>query len=205
MGENGVIENWKKATAGTIKLDWQEAEKALGFALHENFKDFYSRTLSDEGERESMEVVKVFQMGKWVEGRSAYVIDGIMKFDPKELVKEQLSGADGWLDEANGGRAFCEFSLRSISGSSSNYVSQFAREAFFGDWTGGNDFGHRAYLGELLLNIGQISLIFNNDTGKFEWVDFGYGYFDVYEENPYGIIADTAQEFLDKITVLEHV
>lgn len=47
MGENGVIENWKKATAGTIKLDWQETEKTLGFALHKNFKDFYSRTLSE--------------------------------------------------------------------------------------------------------------------------------------------------------------
>ena len=48
------------------------------------------------------------------------------------------------------------------------------------------------------INIGQITLIFNNDTGRFQWVDFGWGYCDVYEDNPYGIIADTAQEFLDK-------
>ncbi len=72
------------------------------------------------------------------------------------------------------------------------------REAFFGDWTGGNDFGHRAYIGEIIINIGQISLVFNNDTGEFEWADFGYGYFDVYSENPYGIVADNTQEFLDK-------
>lgn len=203
MTQGNVIENWKKAKSGTVKLDWQEAEEAIGFALHENFKDFYSRTLSDEGERDSLETVRIFQMGKWVEAGQPYSIDGIMKFCPQELVKEQLSGEAGWLDRANDGRKFCEFSLRLLSGSGSRYVCQFVKEAFCGDWTGGNDFGHRAYIGELLLNIGQIALIFNNDTGRFEWVDFGYGDCDVYEENPYGIIADTAQELLDRIEVVE--
>ena len=50
-----------------------------------------------------------------------------------------------------------------------------------------------AYIWEILLNIGQIPIISNSDTGKFEWAGFSYGYSDVYEENPYGIIADTAQ------------
>lgn len=77
-------------------------------------------------------------------------------------------------------------------------MCRFFQDAFFGDWTGGNDFGHHALIGELLINIGQLYITFNNDTGRFEWVDLGYGYFDVYEENPYGIIADSAQEFLDK-------
>lgn len=36
------------------------------------------------------------------------------------------------------------------------------------DWMRGNDFGHRAYIGEISLNIGQICLIFNSDTGRFE-------------------------------------
>lgn len=203
MTQENIVENWKNAKPGTLKLDWQEAEEAIGFKLHENFKDFYSRTLSDEGERDSLDTVKVFQMGKWVEAGQPYAISGIMKWS-KELVKEQQNGMEGWLDEADGGRDFCEFSLRLLSGSGSRYVSQFVKEAFCGDWTGGNDFGHRAYIGEMLLNTGEISLIFNNDTGRFEWVDFGYGYFEVYEENPYGIIAETAQELLDKITVVEY-
>ena len=37
-----------------------------------------------------------------------------------------------------------------------------------------------------------------NDTGKIEWIDCGYGYFDIYEENPNGILANSIQEFLEK-------
>lgn len=85
-----------------------------------------------------------------------------------------------------------------FSNTDNEELREFVNAAFFGDRTGGIDFGHRAYIGELLLNIGEISLIFNNDTGSFEWVDFGYGYFEVYEENPYGLVAHSAQEFLDK-------
>lgn len=84
-----------------------------------------------------------------------------------------------------------------------DYVCQFVKKAFSGDWIGGNDFGHRAYIRDISLNIGQISIIFNNDTGSFEWVDFGYGYFEIYEENPYGIIADMVQEFLDKFELVK--
>ena len=52
MTQENIVENWKNAKPGTLKLDWQEAEEAIGFKLHENFKDFYSRILSDEGERD---------------------------------------------------------------------------------------------------------------------------------------------------------
>ncbi|WP_154694847.1 hypothetical protein [Clostridium botulinum] len=38
----------------------------------------------------------------------------------------------------------------------------------------------------------------NNDSGKVEWIDCGYGYFDIYEENPNGVVANSLQEFLDK-------
>jgi hypothetical protein len=47
-------------------------------------------------------------------------------------------------------------------------------------------------------NIGEILILFNNDTGKIEWIDCGYGYFDIYEENPNGILANSIQEFLEK-------
>ena len=98
MTQENIVENWKNAKPGTLKLDWQEAEEAIGFKLHENFKDFYSRILSDEGERDSLDTVKVFQMGKWVEAGQPYSISGIMKWS-KELVKEQQNGMGGWLDE----------------------------------------------------------------------------------------------------------
>ena len=82
-------------------------------------------------------------------------------------------------------------------------ILDFIYEAFRGEWTGGNDFGYRAYVGEILINIGQVSLLFNNDTGEFEWVDFGYGNFDTFSDNPYGIVADNTQEFLNKFKVVD--
>ena len=71
------------------------------------------------------------------------------------------------------------------------------------EWTGENDFGHRAYISEILINMGQVSLLFNNDTGEFEWVDFGYGNFDTYCDNPYGIVAEKTQEFLNKFKLVD--
>ena len=167
--------SWKTTQAGTLKIDWSEAEKALGFTLHENFKDLYSR-ITASGE-----------------------IDGSMKFVPGNFVKEYVSAENGWLDEANGESEMCDFTLIPIREIGNDYLCEFVKEAFFGEWTGGNDFGHRAFIVELLLNIGQISLIFNNDTGAFEWVDFEYGYYEIYDENPYGIVAHSAQEFLNKL------
>ncbi len=178
-----IIDKWKSSKAGTVNVDWAAVEKELGFALHENIKDLYSRIL----------------------GGKRSTVEGVIKFNPKAFVKENVSKED-WLsdiNEVNAGRDFCEFQLYLLAKSGTEYVCGFFDDAFKGDWTGGNDFGHRAYIGEIILNIGQVSLIFNNETGRFEWIDIGYGYFDVYEENPYGIIADSAQEFLDKFVVYQ--
>lgn len=169
-----IINDWKKTAPDTLKIDWTAVEKDLSFALHDNFKDFYSRV-------------------------TAKKCKGIMKFNPADFVKEYVN-KENWLENSNGGFPNCEFELYPITKTDTEYLCAFFRDAFSGDWTGGNDFGHRAYIGEINLNIGQICLIVNNDTGKFEWVDMGYGYFDVYEENPYGIIADSAEEFLGKIS-----
>lgn len=182
-----TINDWKNTPAGTIKIDWEAVETKLGFKLHENIKDFYSRVLGGNSRRSKGQV------------------EGCMEFKPKEFVKEYVNRAN-WLENSNGESEHIEYELYSLEEDSNDSVCEFFQEAFFGEyWTGGHDFGHRAKLGELFLNIGQIVLIFNNDTGRFEWVDFGYGYFEVYEKNPYGIVADTAQEFLDKFSVDEEI
>lgn len=177
-----MINDWRQATAGTINIDWLAVEEKLGFALHDNLKDLYSRILCP--------------------GTSKGRVEGVMEFNPLVFVKENIN-RESWLEGANGESEYAQFELFPLKQADKDYVCSFLEEAFSGDWTGGNDFGHRAYIGELLINIGQITLIFNNDTGRFEWVDFGYGYFEVYEENPYGIVADTVQEFLDKFIVDE--
>ena len=47
--------------------------------------------------------------------------------------------------------------------------------------------------------MGDFLILFNNNTGNVEWIDCGYGYFDIYEENPNGIIANDIDEFLSKL------
>lgn len=177
-----LINEWKQAHAGMININWDVVEERLGFKLHDNIKDLYSRIIVDNNPRKN--------------------VRGTMEFKPEEFVKRYVN-RDNWLCEANGTSKYTSYNLCTLHKNDDDYVCNFFMEAFLGDWRGGNDFGHRAYIGSILINIGQISLIFNNDTGSFEWVDFEYGYFEEYEENPYGIVADTAQEFLDKFNVDE--
>lgn len=176
------IKDWKNSAAGTIKIDWLAVENKLGFKLHDNLKNLYSRVLGENN-------------------RFGYAKDYVL-FDPEKLVKEYVNKND-WLVDANGDSDETEITLFPLKQSEDDYVCEFFEKAFFGDWTGGNNLGYRVYIEELYINIGQILIVFNNDTGRFEWVDFGYGYFDVYEENPYGIIADTVEEFFDKLVIVD--
>ena len=59
--------------------------------------------------------------------------------------------------------------------------------------------GDRAWIGVIKKDMGDFLILFNNDTGNVEWIDCGYGYFDVYEENPNGIIANDIDGFLSKL------
>ena len=54
-------------------------------------------------------------------------------------------------------------------------------------------------LGTIDTDMGEFLILFNNDTGNIEWNDCGYGHFEVYEENPNGIIANSIDEFLLKL------
>lgn len=179
------IKQLQETAAGTLAIDWNAVEQIAGFQAHDHLKDYYSRILGSKN-----------RYGE---------ISERIKFDAAAFVKRYVSQEDwqdNWLANANGERDHAQFSLNLLTQTDVCYVADYLQEAFHGAWTGGNDFGNRAYLGEILINIGDISLVFNNDTGKFEWVDFGYGYYDVYTENPYGIIADDTQEFLDKFIVV---
>ena len=172
-----TISDWKNTAAGTLDIDWGAVEQRLGFSVHAELRGLYSRIVSTE---------------RWG-------VRGCMEYHPEVLVKEYANRPD-WLVNANGDGRYAEYTLLPLARTDNDHVCDFFQDAFSGEWTGGNDFGHRAYLGELLINIGQITLVFNNDTGRFEWVDFGWGYCEVYEDNPYGIIADSAQEFIDKFS-----
>lgn len=171
------IRELQKTAAGTLKINWSAVEETIGFPLHSHLKDFYSRI--------------------WGVPNMGGEIVGSMKFSPGEFLKRDVN-RENWLDCSHAADA--QFTLYLLKQADENYVSDFIHAAFFGEWTGGNDFGHRAWIGEIVLNIGQIYLLFHNDTGAFEWADFEYGYFERYSDNPYGIVADDTQEFLDKFT-----
>jgi len=181
MAQIPKIKQLQAAAAGTIIIDWNAVEEMIGFELHDSLKDFYSRMLGSKNKYGT--------------------ISGRIKYDPARFVKRYVN-EENWLENANSDLNHAAFSLNLLTQTDVEYVADYLQDAFKGDWTGGNDFGHRAYIGEIRINIGQISLVFNNDTGEYEWVDFGYGYYDIYTDNPYGIVADNTQEFLDKFILV---
>ena len=64
--KGSLIEKWRSTAAGTIEVDWAAVEQELGFAVHENLKDFYSRVLGRNG--------------------CKHTAEGVIKFDPKAFV-----------------------------------------------------------------------------------------------------------------------
>lgn len=163
------IKNLLTTPKDTLKIEWSEIENKIGFKLNDNLKDFYSRIICKS-------------------------VKGIVDFSEEKFIKPTGNNRnDTWFsfNECEGNVEFKLYPLSSLKN-----VAEYIERAF-NVWTGGNDFGHRAMIGEFYFNIGQILILLNNDTGKVEWIDCGYGYFDTYEENPNGILADNIQEFFD--------
>ncbi len=160
------------AKSGTAQFDWEETENELGFQLHEGLKSFYSKAY----ER--------FIRGEITFKQSDFVVPaGNEKFDK-------------W------------FSFNKVKGEIEIklYVIKSQEDALarvtgaYNDWKGRNDFGQRFLIGNLYTKIGTILILFNNETGKVEWMDCEYGHFNVYEENPNGVFADNMDEFIEKLS-----
>ncbi len=167
------LQEFLKKEIGTIQIDWKKVEDHMGFTIHKDLKDFYSRAAGKD-------------------------IKGVVNFvEEKFIEKTGNERNDTWFSfNQCEGKVEYKFSLLPDKPESAVDSIDYA----FSEWTGGNDFGHRAFIGQFYCNIGQILILFNNDTGKIEWIDCGYGYFDVYEENPNGILANSIQEFFDKFS-----
>lgn len=165
------IEEFKSKIPYSEKVDFLKVENVLGFKLNDEVKSFYSRAIV-----------------KKVEGF----------FNLRESIHIKLTGNDEfdhWFS-FNNCEGKSEFELYPLD--NLNNAEDFIRSAF-DEWTGGNNFGKRIMIGQLYLNIGQILILINNETGQVEWVDCGYGYYDVYDENPNGVLAYTVQAFLDNL------
>ena len=156
---------------GTAQFDWQELEAELGITLHEGLKNFYSKAY----ER---------------------IVRGEIKFTEDDfLVPTGNEKFDKWFS-FNKIKGDIEIKLNIIK--SQEDATAGMNNAYY-EWKGGNDFGQRFLIGTLYTKIGNILILFNNETGKVEWMDCEYGYFKVYEQNPNGVLANTMDEFIDKL------
>jgi hypothetical protein len=152
------------------QVNWKLVEDELGYKLCDDLKSFFSRAYGG-------------------------YIRQIVNFKEDYFFKTTGNDKyDNWIsfNECEGN---VEVSLKSPTNKEN--IEHFIIKAFR-EWTGGNDFGHRILLGDFGFNIGSVLILLNNNSGQVEWMDCEYGYFDVYEENPNGIIADSLQEFFDK-------
>ncbi|WP_252222461.1 MULTISPECIES: hypothetical protein [unclassified Clostridium] len=154
----------------SVSVNWEKVEVELGFVICQDVKDFFSRIAGG-------------YIKEIVDFKENYFFNttGIYEYDH-------------WIsfNECEG-----EIELSLITPKSEDNIENFIINAFR-EWTGGNDFGHRVLLGDFEFNIGGVLILINNDSGKVEWIDCGYGYFHIYEENPNGVVANSLQEFLDK-------
>ncbi|WP_160679791.1 hypothetical protein [Clostridium sp. C8-1-8] len=151
-------------------VKWEIVENELGYEICDDVKSFFSRT-----------------SGGYIRETVHFKEDYFFKTTGNDKY-------DHWIS-FNGCEGEVEVSLNTPK--SEENIESFIIKAFR-DWTGGNDFGHRILLGDFGFNIGSILILLNNNSGQVEWMDCEYGYFDVYEENPNGVVANSLQEFLDK-------
>lgn len=164
------IQEYLSVKPGSIAPDFERAEMLLGFELNKCVTDFYSRVFASK------------ICGEIVIPEEGFIIPiGNKRFD--EWFKfNKIKG---------------KTELRLLPCECLYSSAEFIYDSFI-NWTGGNDFGQRVYIGEFYARIGQISIILNNQTGKVEWVDCGYGHYEKYEKNPHGILAEDIEQFFTK-------
>lgn len=122
-------------------------------------------------------------------------IDFYVQIDFSDFVQtsENSGQYSNWLDEHSG--IICAsidplFSLENME-----KIIKYRFE------TGGES--NRIHIGNFNLDIGDVSILINNTNGNIEWCDFGYGYFEAYEENPFAVMSADVQEFLDMLIANE--
>ena len=140
--------------------------------IHNGLKDFYSRLLCGEHS----------------------CIEGKYNLNESQFIKPPVEKFTQWLELISGEIEYELLPLRTIEN-----CDKFIQSAFK-KWMGDFDMGRRAMIGSFYTDVGDFLLLFNNDTGSIEWNDPGYGHFEVYEDNPYGIFARDIYEFYDKLS-----
>lgn len=174
------IKEFSAIERGNIEIDFSKAEEILNFKLSKDIKNFYTRTFGDLED-------SISNLDKYVKKLGTEWDTWI--YSQNEEYEDDYYDDEDYEYENSG----YEVRLKLLNGEDIVQEIYMAAKEWMGE---GNDFGHRLWIGEILIETGPIYLIYNNDTDKVEWADLEYGYFDVYEENPHGIFADSIEELL---------
>lgn len=200
------IKEFSAIESGNISIDFSKAEGILNFKLSKDIKNFYTRTFGtiEDSIKDLDKYVKRLgtEWDTWIYSQDDEDDDF---YDESEFESDEKNYKDGqsYNDDDTDDVEECEdcgyenvgyeVRLNLLNGDDIVQDIYVASKEWMGE---GNDFGHRIWIGEILIETGPIYLIYNNDTDKVEWADLEYGYFDVYEENPHGIFADSIGELL---------
>ena len=179
-----AISDYLNTAPDSIKIDWSAVEEKLGFKIRDELKAFYSR-------------------GYYKTEGHANTVCGI--FDVSDSTVTIPSGNerfDKWFSSNECEDSDREIYLRPIPATVP--AEDFIVAAFRG-WRGKElQCGEKAHIGEFDVNIGEILLLFDNETGKVEWADFGFGNFSDFSEIPHGVFANSMDDFVKKMLELEH-
>lgn len=170
--------------AGSVKIDWCKVEKHLGFKMHNNVKNFYSRIVCDE---------KIEFRGRMKFIRDKFIIPtGNQRYD-KFLFDN--GNTNDW--DAQGNDTYYYLALLS-STDLKDLPKKFEQLFNMAIWRHIENMENRLYIGCLIHRIGEVCMFINNNSGVFEWA-YLQDKRDNYYDNPNGIIAYDADEFISKL------
>lgn len=167
----------------TLKINWKKIEKRLGFDLHKNIKDIYSRTTCDD----------------------VYGIRGRMYFSPKDFVKpsgnekfDTYLCANGNTNDMDKYGNDTSYSINILKSDDFHNGYETIYNAFNHHKFTNCNIGKRAVIACIDHRCGNIWIFINNTTGKYEWATFK-NYEISYADTPHGLVADDTNEFLEKL------
>ncbi len=183
MADIEELKKFAKTPKNTLKIDWSIIENRLGFTLHENVKEFYSRITCDE--------------------RLGFAC--CMYLDPKDFVKPSGNDKfDSYL-RRNGNTNDMDrfgndvwYKLKLLNSDDFHNSYETIYKAFDNTYINTSNIGRRANIAYLVHRFYGIYIFINNDTGKYEWVLHNEEVKSL-EDTPHGHIADDFNEFMNKL------
>lgn len=183
MADIELLKKFAKTQKNTLKIEWSIIENRLGFTLHENVKEFYSRITCDE--------------------RLGFVC--CIYLDPKDFVKPSGNAKfDSYLRRNGntndmdrfGNDVFYKLKLLNSNDFHNSYETIY--KAFNDSYLTSLNIGKCANITTLTHRFYCIDVYINNASGAYEWVLYKQNN-NSFEDTPHGLVADDFDEFVNKL------